>query len=181
MDRVQFLIIRHRKENVRKCSLRGLEGRPDFLFFTYPDCKLKGSLPQLDGFVLLDLEGEELSNQDGGPLVIIDGTWRYAAVMLGQLPQLARCQRRRIPKGWKTAYPRCQTACADPERGLASIEALYAASVSTGYPVTGLLDEYYWKDAFLEKNREVITASPSSQTAGPAQFGAKRSEKIILP
>ena len=98
------------------------------------------------------MEGEELSPEDQSPLILIDATWRYAGVMQKQLPQLASCQRRRLPDGWWTAYPRCQTECLDPIRGLASIEAIYAAAVITGRPTEGLLDFYYWKDLFLEKN-----------------------------
>ncbi len=156
MDSTRFLIIRHRKENLRKCSLRGLEERSDFLFFTYPECALQGTLPPLDGYLLLDIDGEELSPVDQSPCILVDATWRYAAVMLRQLPQLAVCKRRRLPSSWRTAYPRCQTACADPERGLASVEALYAASVIMGQPIEGLLDSYYWKQQFLEKNRSLI-------------------------
>ncbi len=171
MDSISFVIIRHRKENLRKCSLRGLEGRPDIVFFTYPECVQQNVLPPLHGFFLLDIDGEELTPHDSAPCVLIDATWRYAAVMLRQLPQLATCQRRRLPNGWKTAYPRCQTACADPERGLASIEALYAASIIMGQHCEGLLDGYYWKDQFLEKNRPLVP-SLVSQAAGPAKFCA---------
>jgi pre-rRNA-processing protein TSR3 len=153
---VQCIIVRHRKENLRKCSLRGLEGRPDFLFFTYPECTQPGSLPSLDGCLLLDIDGQELSANDTGPWVLLDGTWRYAGVMHRQIQQLKGCQRRRLPNGWKTAYPRCQTECADPERGLASIEAIYAACTITGKSTEGLLDGYYWKQPFLEKNHALI-------------------------
>jgi pre-rRNA-processing protein TSR3 len=152
MDEVSWLIIRHRKENLRKCSLRGLEGRNGFLFFSYPDCTKPGVLPSLDGYILLDIDGEELTSSDTAPLVVLDGTWRYAAVMHRQIPQLTGCIRRKLPSSWKTAYPRCQTQCADPERGLASIEAIYAASLITGRSVDGLLDSYYWKELFFEKN-----------------------------
>jgi pre-rRNA-processing protein TSR3 len=156
MDFVSFIVIRHRKENLRKCSLRGLEGRSDFLFFTYPECTKQGGLPSLDDFILLDIDGEELTPNDTASYVLLDATWRYASVMHRQLSQLIRCQRRRLPLAWKTAYPRCQTACADPERGLASIEAIYAASLITGRSTEGLLDSYYWKDHFLEKNHALI-------------------------
>ena len=149
---MSFIIIRHRKENLKKCSLRGLEGRADFQFLRYPDCTKDGVFPNVDGCLVLDMEGEELSPEDQSPLILIDATWRYAGVMQKQLPQLASCQRRRLPDGWRTAYPRCQTECLDPIRGLASIEAIYAAAVITGRPTEGLLDFYYWKDLFLEKN-----------------------------
>ena len=40
----------------------------------------------------------------------------------------------------------------------ASIEALYAASIIVGSPCYDLLDGYYWKDVFLERNRELLTS-----------------------
>jgi pre-rRNA-processing protein TSR3 len=151
------IIIRHRKENLRKCSLRGLEERHDLLFFTYPGCINQGVLPPLDGYILLDIDGIELTAEDTAPLVLIDATWRYAHVMRQNIPHVQGCQHRRLPHAWKTAYPRCQTECSDPERGLASIEALYAAFLITGRSTKGLLDSYYWKSMFLEKNQEIIS------------------------
>lgn len=153
MNSPQCIIIRHRKENLRKCSLRGLEEREDFAFFTYPECTTQGRLPCLEGHLLLDIDGEELTAKDQAPLVLIDATWRYANVMRSCIPQLSGCLRRRLPNGWKTAYPRCQTECSDPERGLASIEAIYAAFFITGRSTETLLDLYHWKSLFLEKNR----------------------------
>jgi pre-rRNA-processing protein TSR3 len=162
MDTTRFIVIRHRKENLKKCSLRGLETRPDFLFFTYPECLTKGKMRDLQDCFLLDIDGDELSSADQGPCIILDGTWRYALVMRRQITQLQECRRRRLPNAWKTAYPRCQTECSDPERGLASIEAIYAASVLTGQSTEGLLDLYYWKDSFLEKNRALIASDKKS-------------------
>jgi pre-rRNA-processing protein TSR3 len=158
---VAFIVIRHRKENRRKCSLRGLEERADTVFFDYPSCMTNGSLPCVAGLTLLDLDGEELTPNDRFPLILIDATWRYAE-MMRKSPQLVSCARRRLPNGWKTAYPRCQTLCSDPERGLASIEALYAAATILGYPVDNLLDTYYWKPLFLEKNRSMIACAPNA-------------------
>lgn len=54
------VIIRHVKENLKKCTLRGLEERPDFLFFSYP---LKTE-PPLEDYILLTVEAPELSYHD---------------------------------------------------------------------------------------------------------------------
>ena len=54
------ILIRHKKENLKKCSLRGLETREDLLFFPYP---IKDLIP-LDGYLLLSMEGCELSEKD---------------------------------------------------------------------------------------------------------------------
>ena len=152
---MSFVIIRHRKENLKKCSLRGLEGREGFLFLRYPEC-LEGVFPSVEGCILLDVDGSELVPTDQEPLILLDATWKYATQMRNNIPQLAECQRRRLPDTWRTAYPRYQTGCSDPERGLASIEALYVASLITGRSTDGLLDGYYWKDQFLEKNNPFL-------------------------
>jgi pre-rRNA-processing protein TSR3 len=142
------IIIRHVRENLKKCSLRGLEGRPDLLFFTYP---LKNELPDLTDFVLLDVEGEPLSPQDYSKgLILLDGTWRLADKMKKNIPALKGLATRSLPGGYKTAYPRRQDDCPDPEAGLASIEALYIAYKASGRPVEGLLDNYYWREEFLK-------------------------------
>lgn len=148
------VVWRHRKENLKKCSLRGLESRADFHFVTYP----RDDLPQLDGYIELSMGGQPLSQADAGcGLFLIDATWRYAALMRRQLaipkPNLLS---RSIPSCFRTAYPRRQSDCPDPETGLASIEALYIAYVLMGRNPTGLLDAYYWKGDFLQINAEAF-------------------------
>ena len=147
-------ILRHTRENLKKCSLRGLEGRPDLAFFTYP---LKRPLPPLEGYVLLSLEGSLLTTEDRKRgLLFLDGTWRYAAAMERNTPGLETLPRRRLPAGCTTAYPRIQTGCADPTAGLATVEALYIAHVLLERDVEGLLDHYHWRLPFLEKNRHAL-------------------------
>ena len=149
---LQFLptiILRHRKENLKKCSLRGLESRPDFKFFTYP----KDILPPLDGYILLTLGAPPLSEKENKHgLFLIDATWRYAGLMLKNLPPMEGCLQRSLPSSLRTAYPRRQDDCPDPESGLASIEALYAAYALLGRSADGLLDNYHWKEQFLHLN-----------------------------
>jgi pre-rRNA-processing protein TSR3 len=144
---VPTIIVRHRKENLRKCSLRGLEGRPDLRFVTYPG----GQLPSLDGYCLLAMEGEELTANDCDlGLVLLDGTWRYAERMAQQWRHRLPVVRRSLPHWVVTAYPRAQTGCPDGLRGLASVEALYLAHQLLGRSVDGLLNHYHWRDQFLE-------------------------------
>lgn len=143
------IIIRHRRENLKKCSLRGLEGRPDFRFLTYPD----PILPDLSGYLMLAIDAPPLSVDDGHcGLMIIDATWRYAEKMIKHVDSKASLIKRSIPEHFRTAYPRRQDDCPNPERGLASIEAIYIAYRFMGRSVTGLLDGYYWKDDFLTIN-----------------------------
>lgn len=152
---MQTIILRHQRENLKKCSLRGLESRTDFLFLTYP----KATLPDLSNHVLLALDGEPLSHKDCHKgIFLLDATWRYAAKMRVFVDNNANepVQIRSIPPGFMTAYPRVQGDCPDPEAGLASIEALYIAFCLIGRPVPDLLDNYHWKEAFLQKNDNLL-------------------------
>lgn len=143
------LILRHRRENLKKCSLRGLELRTDCQFYTYP----KDSLPPLAGYLLLTLDAPPLTKEDAAlGLLLIDGTWRHAQTMFAQFKAPYPFILRSLPPHLQTAYPRRQDDCVDPDRGLASIEALFAAYHILGRPTAGLLDQYYWKNAFLSKN-----------------------------
>jgi pre-rRNA-processing protein TSR3 len=148
----QTFVIRHRLENLKKCSLRGLESRPDFQFISYP----YSSLPKLDNYILLAVDAPPLSEEDyAHGLLVIDATWRYAEKMLKPLKQEGCYLYRSLPHHFRTAYPRRQDDCPDPERGLASIEAIYLCYLLMGRPVEGLLDNYYWKKQFLEINQLV--------------------------
>lgn len=140
-------ILRHRKERISKCSLRGLESRVDMRFFTYP---LKDPIPSLTRHIVLTLDAPVLSKEDGDKgIFLIDGTWRYAEKMLASLP--IPYEKRSLPPA-KTAYPRKQTGCSNPKRGLASIEALYLAYVLLGRETEGLLDSYLFREEFLRRN-----------------------------
>ena len=91
--------------------------------------------------------------------MIIDGTWNYASKIERQIS--GRFIKRSIPKYFKTSYPRKQTGCIDPQRGLASIEALYIAYHIFGYETKGLLSHYYWKDLFLKSNAPYLQHTPN--------------------
>ena len=145
-------ILRHRRENLKKCSLRGLESRVDMDFLTYP----VDPIPFIENGILLSLDGPLLTKEDQAPLFLIDGTWKYASVMESQLPNREKWIRRSLPHHFKTAYPRKQTLCTDPERGLASVEALFIAYHILGYDTSNILDGYYWKDEFLSLNSEYL-------------------------
>lgn len=143
------VVLRHHRENLKKCSLRGLETRPDFRFFSYPNAQL----PDLTGYILLSLDAPPLNIEDASRgLFILDATWRYAEKMLKYAEKVPGLIPRSIPSHFRTAYPRRQEDCSDPERGLASIEAIYIAYAILERDTSHLLDQYYWKDRFLEKN-----------------------------
>src|SRR5262245_10207038 len=100
------VIIRHKKENLQKCSLHGLEGRPDLSFKTYPFA----TLPPLEGYIMLVMEGaEELSLQDKDRgILLLDSTWRYLPKMVKGVENHAKCEKRVLPGQYRTAYPRRQ-------------------------------------------------------------------------
>jgi pre-rRNA-processing protein TSR3 len=149
MTPFQTLILRHRKENRRKCSLTPLENDPGFLFLTYP----KDPLIDLSSYVLLSLEGEPLSENDSDKgICLIDATWRLASKMQKWLLSQQTLPLRTLPYGAMSAYPRKQTACQDPLRGLASIEALFLAHKILKKETKSLLDHYFWREDFLQKN-----------------------------
>ena len=148
------VILRHNRENLKKWSLSGLEKNPDYRFFTYP----KDSLPDFSSYLLLKVGAPPLTKEDADRgLFLIDGTWRLALVMEKQLP--FTMEARSLPNHFRTAYPRRQTECPDPETGLSSLEALYIANVILGRPVAGLLDGYYWKETFLQLNPSIACDS----------------------
>lgn len=141
------IILRHRRENLKKCSLRGLESRSDMRFFRYPG----QAFPPLKGYIILSFDGPLLSTADSAlGLFLLDATWRYAAVMERSL-DTTLCVRRSLPNSIVTAYPRRQEDCPEPERGLASAEALYIAYSLLGRDTKGLLDNYHWKEKFLQQ------------------------------
>src|SRR5262249_18275705 len=119
------IVIRHRKENLKKCSLRGLEKRGDFRFFSYP----LRETPCCRNYLMLTVGAPAeltLADQNFG-LLILDATWRYAGQMEKQLELTKTVPTRRLPNHFQTAYPRYQNGCTEPSRGLASIEAIYCA------------------------------------------------------
>lgn len=143
------IILRHRKENLKKCTLRGLEKRLDFGFFTYPS----DVLPDLSNYFLLTMDAPLLSEADKSlGVFLIDATWRYAELMQRQLRLPHPVQKRSLPPHYRTAYPRRQEDCPDPIKGLASIEALYATYTLLDRNTQGLLNNFYWKEEFLKKN-----------------------------
>jgi len=74
------LIVRHPRENPRKCSILPLNGRPDLVFLTYP----VRQRPPLEGYVRLAAEGPPLSAADADRgLLLLDGSWRWAGEMTG--------------------------------------------------------------------------------------------------
>lgn len=139
------VIVRSSHENPRKCSVLPLRGRPDIVFLNYP----VQERPPLTGYVRLAAEGPELSPADAGfGLLLLDGSWRWAAKMTRDYADVPP----RSLQGWRTAYPRVSKRGTDPGNGLASVEALFAAYHVLRRSTEGLLDSYRWAEQFLLAN-----------------------------
>lgn len=139
------IIVRHPRENPKKCSVLPLKGREDVLLLPYP----ADELPPLDNYIRLAADGPELSAADcKSGILLLDGSWRSAGRMIKDYEAVPP----RSLHGWKTAYPRVSKLGTDPDNGLASIEALYIAYQVLGRPTDGLLAHYHWAQQFLQLN-----------------------------
>ncbi|MBU0995665.1 MAG: DTW domain-containing protein [Proteobacteria bacterium] len=142
-------IVVHTSENKKKCSVEPLRGKDGFRFYPFP---LNQDVDFSNCF-RLGIGGKNLSVSDAlMGLVVLDGTWRHAGVMENIFPDLPV----RSLSGWQTAYPRVSKLYEDPDTGLATIEAIFAAFVLTGRKTEGLLEHYFWKEKFLRLNQRFI-------------------------
>lgn len=147
---MEILILRDPRESVAKCSLTPLRGLPGVRFVEY------GPTRRVDAGerVLLHPEGGELSPADRGRgLFLIDCAWRRVPSLLRSVDGVLHP--RRLPV-FTSAYPRKSKLFADPAAGLASVEALYVATLLLGAPRPVLLQHYRWRDEFLAANRALL-------------------------
>ena len=140
------MIVRDPRESAQKCSLTPLRGVEGVRFVTHRG----DQRVDVGRRILLSPGGEELTRADRGPgLLVIDCAWRKVeklrATIDGELVV------RRLPR-LATAYPRKSRVHEDPEEGLASIEAIYAAWSILVRPEPRLLVGYRWADEFLRLN-----------------------------
>jgi pre-rRNA-processing protein TSR3 len=149
MEQLDVLIVHDPREPANKCSLTPLRGMPGVRFVGVR----AGQRVDAGRRIWLHPDGEALSPADRGiGLLLVDCTWR-------RLPKLSTCidgelLRRRLPS-LVTAYPRRSKLTPDPEHGLASVEALYAATALLEHPRPELLAGYRWSAEFLAANPEL--------------------------
>lgn len=143
---VTTVVIRHPNENLAKCSLTPLHGRPEITFLVGEgDMRFDAT-----GHIVLAVDAPVISPADAGkPLLLLDTTWALLPKLINRLTGTPVY--RSLPDAVRTAYPRVSKMHKDPAAGLASVEALYLARKLVGDDDLSLLDGYYWKDAFLEK------------------------------
>ncbi|HTF88223.1 MAG TPA: hypothetical protein VK843_07415 [Planctomycetota bacterium] len=149
---MDILIVRDPREPSKKCSLTPLRGMDGVRFIS-----LRGGRRVDAGRrIWLHPDGEPLTDADRGlDLLLVDCAWR-------KLPTLSKVidgdlVRRRLP-ALVTAYPRRSKVAVDPQDGLASIEALYAAVALLEGPRPELLASYHWAADFLAANPDLPRA-----------------------
>ncbi|MFT7516388.1 MAG: pre-rRNA-processing protein TSR3 [Myxococcota bacterium] len=149
------IIIRLNKESPKKCSLTPIRKRED-LDIEWHHCNI-GNEVQVGSVTLLHPEGQPLTKEDDcRPLLLVDSSWRDLPKMLATVR--GNFELRCLPKNLVTAYPRKSKTYEDPETGLASIEALHAATVCLGRRDDSLLEGYYFADKWLQMNDELNNA-----------------------
>lgn len=143
---VTTVVIRHPNENLAKCSLTPLHGRPEITFLVGEgDMRFDAT-----GHIVLAVDAPVISPADAGkPLLLLDTTWVLLPKLVNRLTGTPVY--RSLPEAVRTAYPRVSKMHTDPAAGLASVEALYLARKLLGDDDLSLLDGYYWRDAFLAK------------------------------
>ncbi len=147
---IDVLILRDPRESKRKCSLTPLAGLEAIRFVEY---RRERTL-QAGSRILLHPDGEELGPRDRADgLLLIDCAWRRVPSLLATVE--GDLVHRRLPP-LVTAYPRRSKTFEDPAAGLASVEALYAALSILGAPREDILAAYPFREAFLERNRELL-------------------------
>jgi len=156
---MHFLVVQDYKENRRKCTLTALQGRDDVSFLRLRHPSRASTGVRLGPGILLHMDGAPLRIQDrplldGGRLMVLDATWARAPVVLRRLENPARGEwvLRSLPRDIVTAYPRVSKVREDPPGGLASVEALFAATALLGEPFPALLADYRWAKEFLSRN-----------------------------
>ncbi len=149
---MDVLILRDPRESTRKCSLTPLRGMQGIRFLEYR----RERRYAVGRRVLLTPAGELLQPADRGlDLLVVDCSWRRVPSLLATLE--GELLPRRLPP-LVSAYPRVSRTFADPTEGLASVEALYAASVLLGDPHPEWLRDYRFAAAFLEQNPSLSRA-----------------------
>lgn len=137
-------ILRHPDENLAKCSLEPLRGRPELDFVTAEG----GAAVNGTGKILLEVGAPIIQPADAGlPLILLDGNWKHIAKLRARV--IGTPLTRSLPPV-PTAYPRRNAEGLDPQEGLASVEALYLAVRLLGKDDRSLLAHYRWRDAFLK-------------------------------
>jgi len=148
--RPPVVVLWHPRERLSKCTLAPLRGRPDIQHrFLGPSERFDAA-----GFSILALTGPVIGPPDRERgLLVPDATWRHLPYLEARI---SGGQPRSLPAELRTAYPRRSKRFEDPSRGLASVEALFAALCLMGLRDETLLAHYHWAREFLELNADLL-------------------------
>ena len=142
-------ILRHPDENLAKCTLEPLRGRPELEFME----ATAGLQVDGTGMILLSVGAPPISVADAGRrLLLLDGNWKHVEFLRSHVSGAP------VPRSLpaiETAYPRRNREGRDPLVGLASVEALYLALKIMGHDDPTLLSDYHWREAFLRRVNEL--------------------------
>ena len=162
---IRFLIVQDYRENPRKCTALPLRGRPGFEFVRLSRPRPREEPHEVPGGLWLDVdappfEPADRSFLDGdGRVIVLDASWARVRTLERRLRVKAGSPvcRRSLPEPLRSAYPRKSKLYPDPDRGLATIEAIFAVTLLLGSPLREVLDTYRWTNEFLELNRPVFS------------------------
>lgn len=145
---MKAVILKDYHENEKKCSILPLKGKPEFEFVDFKDFDSH----DFSGLTMLHPEGEIVEKLNAGEkLLIVDSNWTKARRKYTRLEKF-KLKKIRID-GFQTAYPWKKNA---PQNTLCSIEALFVARLLAGIYDASIMDNYYYKDKFLELNKGAI-------------------------
>ena len=169
---MNYEIVLDHGETANKCTIIPLRARPDFRFFPVFG---QGALGPLDAPILLHPDGRCLSDIPRAlpvsALASVDCVWRRLPKILPRLRWVsAPAALAKVPDGFVTAYPRRGMPSADPEGGLATIEALFIAAALLGNWDVSLLSRYYFGRAFVERNAKRFLAFGVTQAGDERQW-----------
>ncbi|MBN1441624.1 MAG: DUF367 domain-containing protein [Planctomycetes bacterium] len=161
---VEFIIVQDFKENRRKCTARPLErlAGVELLRLGRPR---PGEPPiAIPGGIWLEVGAPTLAADDrglldgGGRVIVLDASWARLDPLSRRLRVAdgRRAERRSLPGRIVTAYPRRSKVREDPAGGLATVEAVFAATVVLAEPRPELLAGYRWAAEFLRLNAAAL-------------------------
>lgn len=159
-------------ETANKCTIAPLRDRTDFRFVKVFG---EGPLGPLSAPILLHPDGMCLSKWDRTvsvpALASVDCVWRRLPSIVRRLHwSVAPAIFAKIPTGFVTAYPRVGKKSAEPEGGLATVEALFTAAALLGNWDVSLLSRYYFGRLYVERNARRFVELTVDHAADEAQW-----------
>ena len=145
---MNFTILKDRPNgHENRCSVIPLIGRPDISIVYRPDF----DTTDFSGMTLLHPEGEVRTIRSDERILLVDSNWTMAKRLYNRLATKYPTMKRVAFHNVESAYPWKGSTC--PSNSLASVEALYLASLLMGRSDESLLAHYYFREQFLEKLR----------------------------